>query len=401
MPRLTLVALALALSASPDAPPDRAARTVVLDADRVALLDLRIAPVEERTFEETVFALGRLRVAPGHRAVVSSRIAGRVREVEVHVDTPIESGARALTVESRQPGDPPPVIPLTAPMGGIVSAVHVVPGQPVSPDDVLVEIVDLADIHAVAMVPEHAVGRLRVGQSARIRVHAHPDREYLAELAHLGAMADGDAGALEAAFHVANPDLALRPGMRAEFSIVVASRPNVLAVPREALLGDATGRLVFLADPDAPHAFLRTPVTPGARNDQWVEIVRGLTPGDRVVTRGAYPLLFAGQGAASLRAALDAAHGHSHGPDDDDHDHEDDHDDGADDHGHSHGHSHRRVSQAGPFPFPLDARMTGILAVVLGATALSAWALIARSRRRRRGTEAPGGADGSSSNTPR
>jgi cobalt-zinc-cadmium efflux system membrane fusion protein len=44
-----------------------------------------------------------------------------------------------------------------------------------------------------------------------------------------------------------------------------------------------------------------------------VEIVSGLFPGDEVVTRGAYPLAFAGSGSGlSLKEALDAAHGHEH-----------------------------------------------------------------------------------------
>ncbi|MDA7523072.1 hypothetical protein N8535_01410, partial [bacterium] len=38
-------------------------------------------------------------------------------------------------------------------------------------------------------------------------------------------------------------------------------------------------------------------------------------PGDEVVTRGAYPLAFAGNGGISLKEALDAAHGHEHNED--------------------------------------------------------------------------------------
>ena len=53
----------------------------------------------------------------------------------------------------------------------------------------------------------------------------------------------------------------------------------------------------------------------GSQNDQYVEIVRGLLPGDEVVTRGAYPLSFAGKGGISLKEALDAAHGHEHNED--------------------------------------------------------------------------------------
>jgi len=46
-----------------------------------------------------------------------------------------------------------------------------------------------------------------------------------------------------------------------------------------------------------------------------VEILSGLLPGDKVITRGAYSLAFAGGGSVSLKEALDAAHGHEHAAD--------------------------------------------------------------------------------------
>jgi membrane fusion protein, heavy metal efflux system len=53
----------------------------------------------------------------------------------------------------------------------------------------------------------------------------------------------------------------------------------------------------------------------GAQNDRSVEVLKGLLPGDEVVTRGAYALAFAGKGSVSLKEALDAAHGHPHNED--------------------------------------------------------------------------------------
>ena len=291
------------------------ANTVFLDAIGVKNLRLQTVEAEEQTFEETVFALGRLRVAPGHRAVVSSRIAGRALTVSAHIDMRIEKGSDIGEIESRLPGDPPARVKLTAPIGGLISAINLVPGQPVSPDNSLVEIVDLSDIHAVAAVPEHLVGKLKVGARARLRIAAFPDREFIAELAHLGAEADSASGTLEAAFHVENPDYSLRPGMRAEFSIITGQREGVMSVPRAALQGEAANRFLYVADDGIAHAFVKVPVVVGAMNERSVEITQGLLPGDKVVTAGAYSLAFAGKGSVSLKEALDAAHGHEHNAD--------------------------------------------------------------------------------------
>ena len=288
----------------------RAADPIILDAAGVANLRLETAPAATGDFEETVFALGRIEVFPGRRAVISSRIPGRAVEVHVTHDHFIKQGDLAVVVESRQFEDPPPTVRLTAPISGLVSATHIVPGEPVSPDKILAEILDLSDVYAIARVPEHLAGRLRSGQKARITVAAASGETFLADLEHLGAVADPATGTVEAAFHVPNPKLALRPGMRAEFSIVVATRSEITTVPRSALQGDPATRFVYVKHFDLPNAFIKTPVIVGQTNDQSVEIIRGLFPADEVVTQGAYSLAFVGGGTISLKAALDAAHGH-------------------------------------------------------------------------------------------
>jgi hypothetical protein len=103
--------------------------------------------------------------------------------------------------------------------------------------------------------------------------------------------------------------------MRAEFSIVLAKRANVLGIPRAALQGDPSKRFVYVKHFDLANAFIKTPVQVGEMNDRFVEIVSGLFPADEVVTRGAYSLSFAGGGSVSLKEALDAAHGHEHAAD--------------------------------------------------------------------------------------
>jgi len=200
-------------------------------------------------------------------------------------------------------------------MSGLISKVDISVGQPVSPDQVLMEIVDLSTIEASASVPQHLAGKLVVGQKAHIRIATQMDKVIEAKLAHIGAYADEKAGTIEAAFHLPNDELTLRPGMRAEFNIVMSQRENVVSVPRAALQGDSANRFVYVKDFDLPYAFVKTPVQVGQMNDRFVEITNGLLPADEVVTHGAYSLSFAGAGSVSLKEALDAAHGHEHAAD--------------------------------------------------------------------------------------
>ncbi len=320
------------------ADPGRQQNTVILDETSVKNLDIQTVEAEETLFEETVFALGRIEVLPGRNAIVSSRVPGRAYSVLALPDQEVDVDEELMWVESRQPGDPPPTIKLTAPMSGLIAKVDIAVGQPISPDQSLIEIVDLSIVEASARVPEHLASKLKKGLKAHIRVPGFPDKVFEAELAHIGAYADGESGTIEAAFHVPNPDKLLRPAMRAEFNIVAGSIENVMAIPRAAVQGDVASRFVYIKDYDLKHAFVKTPVVLGAENHEFVQVKSGLNAGDEVVTRGAYSLAFAGKGSVSLKEALDAAHGHPHNEDGSEISKEQAASGKAGDHGHEHGH---------------------------------------------------------------
>lgn len=330
----------LAVNVGRAAEAGRASNTVILEESAVKNLQLSFAEAEETTFEETIFTLGHIEVLPGKKGIVSSRIPGRAFSVLAKPHQQVEEGDEVAWVESRQPGDPPPTVMLSSPITGMVSKVEISVGQPISPDQVLMEIVDLETVEASAQVPQHLAGRLKLGQTAHIRLNSLPDQVFEAKLAHIATQADESTGTIEAAFHVPNPDKLLVPGMKAEFSIVVSTREDILSIPRAAVQGDAAERFVYIKDYDLKNAFVKTQIVMGAQNDQSVEIVSGLFPGDEVVVKGAYSLAFAGKGSVSLKEAMDAAHGHPHNEDGTemtkdeiaksssghDHDHGDDHD---------------------------------------------------------------------------
>ena len=292
-----------------------AADTIVLDETKVKNLRIETAIVEESVFDETFFSLGHIEAVPENIAAVSSRISGRVVELAVTPGDFVKKGEIVAKVESRQPGDPPPVISLKAPISGLVTERHIRLGDPINPDMPLLEITDLSKMYAVAKVPEHLAGKIGKGTEAHIRVVALPDESIDGEMIRFGTSADEESGTIDAIFLLPNPDERLRTEMRTEFSIVLSERENVLSIPRAALQGDAADRFVYIRHFDLPNAFVKSPVVVGEINDSRVEIQSGLFPGDEVVTRGAYSLSYAGASSISLKEALDAAHGHEHAED--------------------------------------------------------------------------------------
>lgn len=293
----------------------RSANTTILDESGVKNLRIQTVVVEPTDFEETVYSLGRIEAKPNRVAAVASRISGRVVSVPVIPGDALKEGQEMIKVESRQPGNPAPVVSLAAPLTGVVTKLDVRLGDPVEPDRPLAEIADHREVFAVARVPDHAAGLIKAGSVAHITLSALPGKSFTGELFRFATSADEAGGTLDAYFILKNDEGIIIPGMRAEFSIVTQKRTGVIRVPRSAVQGDASARFVYVTDFDIKNAFVKTPVVVGQMNERYAEISNGLLPADEVVTQGAYSLGFAGGGTISLKAALDAAHGHEHNED--------------------------------------------------------------------------------------
>ncbi|NNE91241.1 MAG: efflux RND transporter periplasmic adaptor subunit [Verrucomicrobiales bacterium] len=286
--------------------------------DKIGVENLGIETVEilETDFEEAFFAIGRIEEDPKKRGVVSTRVPGRVIELSVSEGDSVKKDQVLGQIESRQPGNPPPRIPLKSPLTGLVTESHIRLGEPVEPDKEMLDVIDLTTVFAVAKIPEDRADKIQIGTLARIRVPAAPGAKNLeGKLIRFGTEANSESGTIDAYFEIPNPTLRIRPGMRAEFSIITSNRKNVTSVPREALQGPPTNRYVFVKHFELPNAFVKAPVVTGQKNDRFIEIKKGVLIGDEVVTKGSYPLAFAGSGSISLKEALDAAHGHEHNDD--------------------------------------------------------------------------------------
>jgi cobalt-zinc-cadmium efflux system membrane fusion protein len=326
-----LITAALAAEA-----PTRNENTVVLDATGIQNLGIETSAAEESTFDSTIPVLGEIEHTCESHSVLSSRIPGKIIEVPVHKGEFVKKGDVLLRVESRQPGDPPPVIELKAPADGLVTESKGHLGAPVEPDQMLMEILDLTTVWAVARVPQHQASMLKAGLTAKVRIPALGPEGYESAFLRLGTGEESSPSTVDGIFELPNPGMKLRPGMRAEFSLIASKRENVLSIPREAMQGDRSNRFVFIKDYELENAFVRVPVTIGEISDDRAEITAGLLPGDEVVTKGSYALSFAGKGSASLKEALDAAHGHPHNEDGTEMSAEEIAADGGHDHGHDH-----------------------------------------------------------------
>ncbi len=274
-------------------------------------LGLETAEVELKPMEKTFPALGSIDPEPGKVAAIASRVAGRVTKLTVHDGQRVKAGELLLEVESRVVADPPPRLTFKAPMDGVVLETSVLLGGAVEPDKNLITLVDLSEVDVVAQVFEAQVGAVKLGQTVRVKALAYPDLTFTGKVKTTAANLERDTGTLRVFVHTENPEGKLLPGMRAQLTFVLSQTEDAVVVPRSAVLGEAGDLFVYRQIMTAPFAYERTPVVVGMRDDRYIEIIEGVLPGDRVVTRGNYQLQYVGGGGAQK---IEDDHGHSHGP---------------------------------------------------------------------------------------
>lgn len=275
------------------------------DADRATLdlavqqarIDLDNARVERQRLEG-LFAAGAI---PERRV-----IEARHRERETIALQSAAQRRRSMFGRVQQTSGGDGDIAVRAPLSGTVVAVQVAPGAFVAEGQALFVAADLGRLWLEAHVPENMTHALGKPDGAWFRV---PGSEQIVEVGPEGFVAvagriDPDSRTLPVVFVVDNPDQRLALGAFVDAHLVTGPPREALAVPASAVLSEA-GQPVVYVQPEGER-FERRPVELGVQDGAWIEVVRGVAPGERVVSRGAYLVRLAGASGAV------PTHGHAH-----------------------------------------------------------------------------------------
>lgn len=272
---------------------------VVIGPEARRNLSLETARAEVRPLASEVEVRGLMRPAAAARAVVAASTAARVIEVKVTPGTVLAAGAPVIVIQPLVAGAGR--VTLSAPLGGTLLGRLPLVGQVVESGQPLAEVADLSRLVVVGRVQSRPLPVLAVGQAASVRLG---DRVFAGQVRVAAPAVDAPLPAIdfEVALRGATPaDL----GAAARVGVRIGAPAPVIAVPLAAVVGEPGREAVFVET--VPGTFERRAVGLGHRESGWVEIVRGVLPGESVATRGAYQLQFAG--AASAPAD---EHGHGH-----------------------------------------------------------------------------------------
>jgi RND family efflux transporter MFP subunit len=180
-------------------------------------------------------------------------------------------------------GEPTKNLTLYSPMTGYITDRKAFPQLKVMPDTDLYTIVDLSHVWIMADVFEYEAPNIRVGQTARVSIQAIPGRVFNARVDFIQPQVDPMTRTLKVRLNVDNPGVLLKPDMYADVDFQV-NIPSKLTVPAEAVLNSGDHKTVFI---DRGNGYLEPrQVKTGEREGDRIQILSGLSGGERVVTSG-------------------------------------------------------------------------------------------------------------------
>lgn len=172
---------------------------------------------------------------------------------------------------------------IRAPFDGVLGLRQVSVGDYVEAGADLVRIEDLSSMEVDLRLPERFLGEIEQGQLILLTLDAYPQASLKARLVALDAQVDASGRALLVRGRLETNDAKLRTGMFARATLVTGESPEAVVIPEEALVVGADESHVFLVDGDRAR---RVVVQTGRRTAGLIEVVSGLSPGDRVVVAG-------------------------------------------------------------------------------------------------------------------
>ena len=172
---------------------------------------------------------------------------------------------------------------IRAPISGIVASRSVQPGEKVSADNKLLDVVDLARMEMEVAVPTSEIIGISPGQEVSVKVEGLP-QPMPATVVRINPATQAGSRSIMTYLQLDNPQNRLRAGMFGEARLTLAKKPGVLAVPPSSLQRNGDSAYVYAIEQDKlVRRQVQTGITGSDGDATLVEITAGLESGARIV----------------------------------------------------------------------------------------------------------------------
>jgi len=214
---------------------------------------------------------------------------GHATEVEAAKQRLLLLGLSKKQVEAfKEPRQVVSDVLVSAPMAGVVTGRSANLGQVIGMGQELFVVTDLSEVWAVGDLYEQDFSRVSVGAEATVTTRAYPELTLRGRVSYIDPRVEPQTRTAKVRVELPNADGRLRLGMYVSMTFRAPSGPPALAVPRAAVQALGERHVVFVEAPGEDGRFIQRPVTLGPAVEGSYVVLKGLEPGDVVVTEGSF-----------------------------------------------------------------------------------------------------------------
>jgi len=173
---------------------------------------------------------------------------------------------------------------ITAPFSGVITQRLVERGDMIRANTVLFQIADTEKLRIRLHVPEKEMGRIFVGNLARIETEMLPGEYFGGVVEMVAPVVDPATGTIKITVQVTKGQEKLKPGMFCSVYVLIETHKDALVINRRALIPETEVAEVFVIDDSM--AVHRRQIKIGITQGDTLEVLAGLREGERVVLVG-------------------------------------------------------------------------------------------------------------------
>jgi len=217
---------------------------------------------------------------------ISQAMVEQAEDSEKNAKADLTGAEEQLKVLGVDKDHPSPIVDVHAPVSGVIIGQNVTnaaaAGVSLSGSATAFTIADLSTVWILCDVYENDIPKLTVGQEAKIKLNAYPDKPLTGRISDIGPVLDPSLRTAKVRIEIANPGM-LRLGMFVTATFQSTTKNKYPVVPADAVLHLHDRDWVFVPAPG--QKFQRVEVHPGNMlpgNKQ--ELLSGIKPGQQVVS---------------------------------------------------------------------------------------------------------------------
>lgn len=167
--------------------------------------------------------------------------------------------------------------------GVIVDLPFYTPGTRVNSGSQMVSLMSYENMFLEINLPEKSISEVALGQNVIITSHTLTDDTLKGVVSELSPAISTETRTFKGKITIDNPEMKLRPGMFVKVDIVTAQKDSAVVVPKSLVLSSGRGKIVFVVEQSTA---IERRITTGIENQEYSEVISGLSVGDRLVVRG-------------------------------------------------------------------------------------------------------------------